>query len=200
MAGKGKPGPKKRAKGKPAPKTVLSGDGNGITVEDIKKSAMGRPTDYTPELADLICTMLTEGYSLNKITKLDNMPCMRSIFNWMGKYPDFMQKYTYARELQAEHMAAEILNIADDSEDDIIEFEITEGVKGTQTNHEHIQRSKLRVDTRKWLMSKLLPKKFGDITKIQHAGHDGGELGGTWIVKGVSPGDVVPIPEEDKDE
>lgn len=67
-------------------------------------------------------------------------------------------------------MAEEILEIADDGSQDTEEIEISEGVTSTRTNAEVIQRSRLRVDTRKWLMSKLAPKKYGDKLGLEHSG------------------------------
>jgi len=62
----------------------------------------------------------------------------------------------------AEHFAEEILEIADDGSNDWIERELESGHVVKVADHKHIARSRLRVDTRKWLMSKLLPKKYGD--------------------------------------
>ncbi|MRT15312.1 hypothetical protein GJV07_24145 [Enterobacteriaceae bacterium RIT711] len=73
-----------------------------------------------------------------------------------------MQQYARAREVQAEILAEEIIEIADDSSGDVIVDE--DGHE--QTNHERVARSRLRVDARKWYASKLAPKRYGD--RIQH--------------------------------
>lgn len=68
--------------------------------------------------------------------------------------------------LQAERWAEEVLEIADDSSRDVAENEHGDNV----TNHENIQRSRLRVDSRKWLLSKVLPKVYGDKLDLVHQG------------------------------
>ncbi|AGG31951.1 hypothetical protein MU9_2906 [Morganella morganii subsp. morganii KT] len=73
-----------------------------------------------------------------------------------------MQQYARAREIQAELLAEEIIEIADDSSGDVI---VDDDGK-EQTNHERVARSRLRVDARKWYASKLAPKRYGD--RIQH--------------------------------
>jgi hypothetical protein len=71
-------------------------------------------------------------------------------------------EYARAKEEMAEHFAEEMLEIADDGSNDWIERELERGNVIKVADHEHIARSRLRVDTRKWLMSKLLPKKYGE--------------------------------------
>ncbi len=73
---------------------------------------------------------------------------------------DFRKRYAISREQQAERMAEELLDIADDGSNDT---QVDE--KGRRiVDFDHINRSRLRVDTRKWIASKLLPKKYGDKT------------------------------------
>lgn len=63
--------------------------------------------------------------------------------------------------MQAELLADELLSIADDGRNDT--YEVTEGEeKSIRTDHDVINRSRLRVDTRKWYLSKVLPKIYGD--------------------------------------
>lgn len=72
-------------------------------------------------------------------------------------------------------MADEILEISDDGSNDWMERLGKEGEPaGWQLNGEHVQRSRLRVDTRKWILSKLAPKRYGD--KLQHTGDGGGPI------------------------
>src|SRR5262249_49056706 len=113
---------------------------------------------YSPELADQICALVAEGNSLRVITEKPGMPCRRVVLYWLYDHQDFRDKYEIARMLQAEYLAHEILEIADNSSGDFIINEHGEQV----VDHENINRARLRVDTRKWLLSKLLPKKYGD--------------------------------------
>lgn len=146
---------------------------------------MGRNSIFSPELAETICGRLAEGESLRTICADDAMPSQSAVFNWLsgGKHPAFVEQYTRAREAQAERMAEEILDIADDaSADTYLDSEGNE-----RTNHEVVARSRLRVDSRKWLASKLLPKKYGDRTAIEHTGRDGKDL----IPADTSPRDLA---------
>jgi hypothetical protein len=122
----------------------------------------GRPSDYSEELADLICTRIADGESVRAICADDDMPDKATVFRWLAKHESFRDQYAQAKAAQAEHMADEILDIADDGSNDWMERRAADGSTVEVVNGEHIQRSRLRVDSRKWLLSKLLPKKYGD--------------------------------------
>jgi hypothetical protein len=81
---------------------------------------------------------------------------------WAREIPAFTEQYTKARKDLLEYWAEEILDIADDGSNDWIKREKEEGRIETVVDSEHINRSRLRVDTRKWLLSKLDAKKYGD--------------------------------------
>ena len=132
----------------------------------------GRPTRYTPEVAADICTRLAEGESLRSICRDNAMPGLRTVMGWLfdGEHEEFSQQYASAREVQAEVWADEIVAIADDESSDFFTDE-----KGKVVlDHQNVQRSRLRVDARKWIASKLLPKRYGD--KLQHTGEGGGPI------------------------
>lgn len=123
----------------------------------------GRPSEYTQDIADAICAELAEGRSLRSVCKDESMPCVKTVFNWFRAYPDFLQQYEKAKEECADALAEEILDIADDGVNDWMEKRNADGeVIGWTINGEHVQRSRLRVDSRKWIASKLKPKKYGD--------------------------------------
>lgn len=122
----------------------------------------GRPTDYNQEVAAKICGMIIDGMSLRAICRRDDMPSTTSVCLWLSKYPEFATQYARAREEQAETYADEIVEIADDSANDTY---IDENGQ-TRTNQEVVARSRLRVEARKWVASKLKPKKYGE--KIQN--------------------------------
>ena len=131
--------------------------------------AKGRPSKYSDALADLICTRLIDGESLLSICKDADMPNAQTVFAWILSKPDFSNKYARAREVQADTMADQILTISDDGKNDWMEKHGS-GDVGWQLNGEHVQRSRLRVDARKWLASKMAPKKYGD--KVTLAGDE----------------------------
>lgn len=131
-------------------------------MEDPKKQSdktekRGRPTDYSNELADKICLRIaTSKDGIHKISNEFNI-CPWTVFNWKHEHEYFSHNYTRAKELQAEFLKQQIIDIADDSTND---EEFTE--HGVKINREFVERSKLRVQTRQWLMGRLAPKDYGD--------------------------------------
>jgi hypothetical protein len=103
------------------------------------------------------------------------MPAASTIFLWVidGKHEAFSEQYTKAREVQADNMFEEMLEIADDGSNDWMERELEGGRVIETLNGEHVQRSRLRLDTRKWALSKMLPKRFGDRLHTEHSGSIG---------------------------
>jgi hypothetical protein len=128
---------------------------------------MGRPSSFTQETADAICEVLAQGRPLREAVDGDGMPTETTVYRWLETNESFRDQYARARSCAMERMADEIVEIADDSTGDT--YTDDDGVE--RTDHEVIARAKLRVDTRKWLMSKLAPKKYGDKTLL--TGPDG---------------------------
>lgn len=138
------------------------------------KAQLGRPTEYTPEIAAAICARLAEGRSLRDVCSDDGMPSESTVRLWaIEDRGGFSAHYTKAREIGYHAMADELMDIADDGRNDWMERRGSEDM-GWVSNGEHIQRSRLRVDTRKWMLSKMLPKLYGD--KIEVSGKDGGPV------------------------
>lgn len=147
---------------------------------------VGRPADYNQEIADLICERLADGESLRQICADDGMPNRATVFRWLGIYKEFSDQYARAREEQAEALADEIVAIADDKTGDL-RFD----AEGNEIpDKEFIARSRLRVDARKWVASKLKPKKYGDKISQEVSGPDGAPVETKWTVEFVNaPGD-----------
>lgn len=131
----------------------------------------GRDSTYTDDIANEICERISLGESVRQICLLEHMPCHATVYNWLKKHPDFLDKYARAKEAQADFFAEELLEIADDGRNDWVEREYARG-GGTYIalNEEAIVRSRVRIETRKWLMGKMKPKKYGE--KITHLGDD----------------------------
>ena len=90
---------------------------------------------------------------------------------WLAKEPAFQNQYARAREIQAEYHFEELIEIADDGTNDYVAKRDASGaIVGWRENGEWVNRSRLRVDTRKWAMSKMAPKKYGDKTQVEHSG------------------------------
>lgn len=129
----------------------------------------GRPSSYTPEIVDRICAELACGKSLRSVCKADDMPGLETIFRWMREKPDFREQYAKAKSESADALVEEMLDIADDGRNDWMEVHDKDGAcAGYKVNGEHVQRSRLRVDVRKWAASKLKPKKYGDSVDLNH--------------------------------
>lgn len=134
-------------------------------------------TTYDQATADKICERIALGESLRRICLGDDMPNRSTVFKWLDENTLFSDQYGRARVWQAESMMDDILEIADNGADDIETRTTGEGEDAQSyevTNHEVIQRSKLRVDARLKLMQQLAPKKYGP--KMAVTGADGAPL------------------------
>ena len=111
----------------------------------------GRKPEYTPDTGISICDRLCEGQSLRTICKDEDMPSIGTVMRWLAhpgaEFDIFRKQYEEARLAQAETLADEITAIADDES-------------------KNVQVQRLRVDARKWVASKLKPKKYGDKTAV----------------------------------
>ena len=123
------------------------------------KNKPGRPTTYTSELANEICDSIASSSKGTKKLCKENQhwPCQDTLFTWLKIYPEFSEQYAQAKRCQIEVFIDEILDIADDSSQDQVMN--TQG--NIVCNSEFIARSRLRIDTRKWLAAKLVPKIYG---------------------------------------
>lgn len=149
--------------------------------------AGGRPTDYTEELGTMICAMFAEGSSMRKISREDGMPSTVTMLTWLRVHEEFLRQYEIAKEECADMYSEEIVEIADDSSKDYIDVTDENGVTGaTKLNTEHVQRSRLRVDARKWVAAKLKPKKYGDKVQQEVSGPNGKPIENHWTVEFVN--------------
>lgn len=137
----------------------------------------GRPSGYSEQIADSICEHIAQGRSLRSICKDDGMPNLVTVLRWLGApaHEHFRSQYARARTAAADALVEEILDIADDGSNDWMERNDPDN-PGYQANQEHIQRSKLRVDARKWYASKLQPRKYGESQHLEVTGADGGPV------------------------
>lgn len=133
-------------------------------------SKAAKPFNQT--IADEILETIS-GSSLslaNILKQKEEYPGITTFFKWLNETESFAKDYARAKECQAEYMAEEMLEIADDGSNDYMT--ITKGdMEYNVEDREVTNRSRLRVDTRKWLASKLLPKKFGDKLEVKSESH-----------------------------
>jgi hypothetical protein len=130
---------------------------------------MGRPSSFSQEKADNICDQLAEGLSLREVCRQDGMPSKSMVMRWLHEHPSFRDQYTRAKDIGIEAIAEDILDIADDAKNDWMERNAEED-RGWIANGENVRRSQIRIDARKWLLSKLAPKKYGDKLDLKHSG------------------------------
>ena len=113
-----------------------------------RAKVMGRPSEFNQETADKICAMIAGGMSLSKISQQEGMPSIHTVYNWMRVNANFFQRYQQARLDQADTLADEIMSISDETEH--------------ATDPLQIQAARLRVDSRRWIASRLKPSKWGE--------------------------------------
>lgn len=117
---------------------------------------------YTPEIADEILERLSNGESLRAICRDGHMPAAPTVCAWVSNnIHGFAEQYARARDRGLDEIADELLEIADDGRNDWMERTDPDN-PGWELNGEHVQRSRLRLDARKWYLSKLAPKRYGD--------------------------------------
>lgn len=114
---------------------------------------------FTQELFDRICERIADGESLRAICADEDMPDKSTVMRWLNEREELQDQYARAREIQADALFDDILDIADNGVNDWIEANADEPEK---YNGDNVQRSRLRIDARKWMAGKLRPKKYGD--------------------------------------
>jgi terminase small subunit-like protein len=131
--------------------------------------ASSKAAPFNAEIAAAICeSIATSCNGLNRIAN-ENGVSASSVYVWLIDNKEFAERYARAREVQQDLLGEEIIEIADDSARDT--KVVAHGDSETEVaDNEWINRSRLRVDTRKWLMSKLSPKKYGDRVQTEHSG------------------------------
>lgn len=108
-----------------------------------------------------VCQRIEQGEPLRRVLRSDTSPMSASLFYEIVKDQTKSERYARAREIYSDIVFEEMLDIADCEDNDIVETE-----EGQRVNHDVIQRDRLRVDTRKWMLSKLQPKKYGDRLEV----------------------------------
>ena len=122
----------------------------------------GRPTIYSLELAQRICSLLATHFkSLRWICLQPDMPARTTVYTWLEEIPEFRRLYTIAREEQLEQLAEEIIEFADDNAHDWIKDQ--DGIM--IPNRQVIARHKLQIAVRQWLITHLIPKKYHGVSE-----------------------------------
>ncbi|MDU2018897.1 MAG: ubiquitin carboxyl-hydrolase [Leclercia adecarboxylata] len=123
------------------------------------KPKTGRPSDYLPEVAADICSLLAEGESLRKVCERQGMPNKATVFRWLAQHEEFRDQYAKATETRADAIFEGMFDIADSVSEEAAA----------------VAKARLRIDTRKWALARMNPKKYGDKVsqEIDHRSSDG---------------------------
>jgi hypothetical protein len=116
----------------------------------------GRPSEFTPELAANILGQLADGKTLTAICKADDMPSRVTVWNWTRQNSEFLNAYREARKGQAEAWSDDMVDLSDGTGD--------------------VNRDKLRIQTRQWLMARQHSQRWGDKVSQEISGPDGGPI------------------------
>ena len=121
------------------------------------KNPVGRPSTFSADMGNRICDRMETGESLRSICRDDNFPHVGQVIKWLASDSnrEFRLQYAHSRQVGLEVMADDVLNIADQNP------VLTPDGK---IDNAGVQHQRLRVDTRKWILSKQLPKVYGDRT------------------------------------
>mgnify|MGYP001101409216 CR=1 FL=1 len=125
----------------------------GMTNDDKPVNKGGRPTIINDRLIDELCLRLSQGVSMRTVCLDDDMPNMSTIWRWLRQNDDFARRYTAAKQESADAMIEDMLAISDQDDEE-----------------ESTNRSRLRVDTRKWIAAKLRPEKYSEKLDLTPSG------------------------------
>jgi len=141
---------------------------------DKPKHPGGRPTKFCKATADRIIERTIAKESLTSICEPDNMPSCRTVYTWLAKNKEFLHDYAKAKEIRAHQYADEIVDIAEEEPTMTIVDE--KGNETTRLDPAGVNRNRLRVDTRKWIASKVLPRDYGEKQEVELSGPGGAPI------------------------
>jgi hypothetical protein len=138
-----------------------------------KRRAVG--VKYSEWITGEICHRMATGEALKAICRSPGMPTFQSVLRWVNEIPEFAKSYAIACDMRAQSIADEILEIADTPTTGTRTKTFADGSEEI-TTLDQVERSKLRVDSRKWLLARLSPKRYGDRLLNEITGADGGPV------------------------
>lgn len=121
-----------------------------------------KPSAFTEDLKREFLIELMGGRSVRQICMDDRFPHRQRLYESLLDDAEFADNYARAREVSADQKFDYILEIADDGSNDWMETE-----RGYVLNKEHVQRSKLRIDSLKWYLAREMPKKYGEEVHVK---------------------------------
>ena len=130
----------------------------------------GAVSIFTPALFTTICDRISQGQSLREVCRDPEMPHKSTVLRWLREKAELRDQYVLARDDLMEYWASDILEIADDGSMDTMAGLNKYGDEVMVPNHANVQRDRLRIDSRKWLLSRLKPKVYGDHLAVDVSG------------------------------
>ncbi len=163
-----------------------------MTTQSKPKGRGGAPRQYDrAAVMQYVCSELKKGRSLESICREDGMPHVGTILTWVDSDPQGVgQDYAHAREIGYRKLADEMIEIADKTHEWVTIQELDPDGKPLfddkgeprlkkvlmPLSSDVVAHKRLQVDTRKWMLSKMLPKVYGDRITNEHTGADGGPI------------------------
>ena len=123
-----------------------------------EQQGTGRPSIFSQELADAVFGRVAAGQNLTEICQQEGMPHKATVYRWLAQNEEFRRQYGTACEVRTDAWAEDLYEVAETAAP------------------EDTARARLMVDTRKWLMAKMAPRKYGDKITNEHSGPDGGDI------------------------
>jgi hypothetical protein len=144
-------------------------------LKKVQSKKIRRVTKFDEKIATSLLAKIAGGQSVRKICAKAPFPTRETFYRWIRENENFAAKYIEAKDLCADALAEEILEIADEAENDFSVIETEKG-KEYRANGAKLERAKIRIDARKWTASKLAPKKYGNNLKVESDNKHTGEM------------------------
>ena len=148
---------------------------------------MAAGESFNPSVFEEILERISEGEPLRVICREEGMPCFRVVYKKREEDKEYDARFARARLLGFDAIAEECREIADDGRNDWMLKKMKDEEFTPVLDHEHVQRSKLRVETRLKLLAKWDPKRYGEKVTNELTGPDGGPLDHKWQIEFVNP-------------
>ncbi len=137
---------------------------------EVRARRGGAASIFTPALFTTITDRISRGESLRSVCRDPEMPHKSTVLRWLREMPQLRDQYAAARDDLLEYWASDILEIADDGTLDTMKGLNKYGDEVMVPNHANVQRDRLRIDSRKWLLSKLAARTYGDRLDVEVSG------------------------------
>lgn len=147
----------------------------------------GRPTTYTPEIAQHICDRIADGEPLRQICREEGMPAWRTVYQWLAAHDDFYARFMRARDIGCDAIAEDSMAIVDEPPERGPDGKVDPGWVNLQ---------RIRAEHRLKLLAKWHPKRYGDKVDVNHGGQPENPL--TLLLQQVQGTGLKPVSDDDE--